>query len=151
MFFKEGTPVGPPRSYPRWGAYYIFIASKRWTSGVDALAQGATTVGHQQIVAELNEEDDDRSSNQFVWDLWSLADGDFVPAAMQDYYLYGVIDDGTLRRLARMGGLTPRPLKFEHPPSLLPLQPAPPQTHAAIVMYYIRCAGLYTMTKGIKK
>ena len=93
-----------------------------------SIPDGVTQIEQEEaahlIVAELNEEDDDRSSNQFVWDLWSLADGDYVPTAMQDYYLYGVINDGSLRRLARMGGSTPRPLKFEHSPTLLPLQPA---------------------------
>ncbi|MBT4610080.1 MAG: hypothetical protein HOC05_08570 [Gemmatimonadetes bacterium] len=97
----------------------------------DGVAQIEQEEAAHLIVAGLNEEDDDRLSNQFVWDLWSLADGDFVPTAMQDYYLYGVIDDGSLSRLTRMGGSTPTPLQFEHPPALLPLQPATPITVGA--------------------
>jgi hypothetical protein len=93
-----------------------------------SIPDGVTQIEQEEaahlIVAELNEEDDERSSNQFIWDLWSLADGDFVPTAMQDYYLYGVIDDGSLSRVTRMGDSTPTPLQFEHPPALLPLQPA---------------------------
>ncbi|MBT3344464.1 MAG: hypothetical protein HN712_21175 [Gemmatimonadetes bacterium] len=84
------------------------------------------------IANGLSEDEDERESNQFVWDLWSLAEGSFVPVAGQDYYLYGTIDDGDLSRLTRMGdGAQPTVLRFEHPPALRPMQPSTPITIGA--------------------
>lgn len=77
------------------------------------------------ITDGLAEDDDSREGNQFTWDLWGLEDGAFVPDAGQDYYLYGIIDDGTLPRLTRMGtGSHPSVVRFEHPPALRPEQPS---------------------------
>ncbi len=91
-------------------------------NGADAIEQDPSA---HLIVSGLSEQEDDRASNQFVWDLWSLERGPFVPIAMQDYYVYGLIEDGSLRRLTRMGdGPMPTALRFEHPPTLLPMQPS---------------------------
>ena len=86
---------------------------------------GAIVQSAHLIAADLQEESDDRQSNQFVWDLWGLESGTFVPAADQDYYVYGVIADGNLQRLTRMGdSTTPTAIRFEHPPAVRPLQPS---------------------------
>ena len=79
------------------------------------------------IAADLGEDADGRADNQFVWDLWSLEGGPAVPKHDRAYAVYGVISDGSYRRLVRMDGGTPGDagswIRFEHEPMIRPLQP----------------------------
>ncbi|MFH1570885.1 MAG: FlgD immunoglobulin-like domain containing protein, partial [Gemmatimonadota bacterium] len=80
------------------------------------------------IVGGLREDPDERPDNQYVWDLWALADeGRAVPRAARTYYVYGVIADSVDHRLVQMNGGHQNDagarLTFTHRPSLRPLQP----------------------------
>ena len=82
----------------------------------------------QAIATGIAEDPDQRQDNQYAWDLWALAgEGRPVPTAGQRYYVYGIIDDGTSKRLAQMNGGRPNDagahLVFAHAPTLRPLQP----------------------------
>ena len=81
------------------------------------------------IHGNLSEDADRRVDNQYVWDLWSLAQrGDPVPAEGLIYYVYGLISDGENERLAQMNGGyvndAGSQLILAHPPSIFPQQPA---------------------------
>jgi hypothetical protein len=84
-----------------------------------ALASGQT----QLIFGNIPEDPDERTDNQYVWDLWSLA----VPEAGVTHYAYGVISDGESRRLDQMNGGqlndAASRMVFLHPPSIRALQP----------------------------
>ena len=89
-----------------------------------ALASGQT----QLIFGNIPEDPDERTDNQYVWDLWSLAgSGSSVPEAGVTHYAYGVISDGESRRLDQMNGGqlndAASRMVFLHPPSIRALQP----------------------------
>lgn len=90
-------------------------------------AATAPTQDTHLITSGLTEDADGRSDNQYVWDLWSLAGSAAVPEQGQAYSLYGVISDGSYQRLVRMSGGAPGDagslLRFEHEPTIRPLQP----------------------------
>lgn len=114
--------------------YYSTTPAQTATTEGFALPDGAeqllADVGrHTQAIATgLREDPDERGDNQYTWDLWALAGSDSpVPAAGQTYYVYGIIADGTSKRLAQMNGGRPNDpgsrLSFAHAPCLRPLQP----------------------------
>ena len=88
------------------------------------------------IQGNLSEDADRRADNQYVWDLWTLAQlGDGVPTEGLIHYVYGLISDGENRRLAQMNGgyvndagsqlVFAHPLPF-FPNSRLPISPSRP-------------------------
>jgi hypothetical protein len=97
---------------------------------VDAIeaAAAAPEQDTHLIVADLREDPDGRAENQFIWDLWSLEGGRAVPEPDRAYSVYGVISDGSHRRLVRMHGGTPGDagswIHFVHEPVIRLLQPA---------------------------
>ncbi len=99
--------------------------------GAESMLTALAEERAQLIFGNITEDPDERSDNQYVWDLWALhGTGTSVPIAQTRYYVYGVISDGDSRRLTQMNGGrlndAAAQLIFVHPPSLRPLQPVAP-------------------------
>lgn len=110
--------------------YYSDTDTFAVPGGVEMLEEAAaSTTGHTRaIITGLREDPDERHDNQFVWDLWAAADsGADLPAADRFYFVYGVIADSSYRRLVQMNGGRHSDagsrVRFEHPPTVRPLQP----------------------------
>jgi len=97
--------------------------------GADAM-RTALDEGRALLIQDnLSEDADRRVDNQYVWDLWALAQrGDGVPPEGLIHYVYGLISDGENSRLAQMNGGyvndAGSQLVFVHRPSIFPQQPA---------------------------
>ena len=97
--------------------------------GTDAMRMALDEGRSYLIHGNLSEDADRRVDNQYVWDLWSLAQrGDPVPAEGLIHYVYGLISDGENGRLTQMNGGymndAGSQLILAHPPSIFPQQPA---------------------------
>ena len=96
-------------------------------SGADELLE---QVGESAflIAADLPEDPDRREDNQYVWDLWAIAqEGRHVPREDEVNYIYGIIEDDHARRLVQMHSRrfndVGSRVVFVHAPTILPLQP----------------------------
>ena len=96
--------------------------------GADQVLQGLADGATQLIVGNIPEDPDARADNQYVWDLWALANTNSgVPPADAVHYVYGMIGDGVNRWLDQMNGGrlndAAAKLVFAHPPAIRALQP----------------------------
>ena len=80
------------------------------------------------IAKGLQEDADERSDNQLIWDLWEFSSGS--GGVLEEgvvHYIYGLISDGKHDRIVQMNGGrlndAASRLVFRHHPSIRPLQP----------------------------